>query len=530
MNLEQRNLEMEFKVSERLVRGYGILFNHESRDLGGFTEIIKPEAISKELLDGSDIKVYLDHNKDKGILARSKNGGGSLSYEIDERGVIYSFEAPNTALGNEVVEGLTRGDYNESSFAFVVEKDNWTKRSDGTYLRTISKIKKVYDFSIVADGAYSDTYVAIAKRSLETFKEDELRAIEAAQKQAQELEEQRQLEELNKQTNKQTKKKTMEKFSLIKTINAVANRRGLDEAAQNVIEAGKAEMRKAGLTYSGDIVIPVEERAAIVAGSATNGQENVAEDKLNILEPLRANLVFTQAGATFMSGLVGDVSIPVYSGSNVGWADETGDAADGAGKFTEVNLSPKRLTAFIDVSKQFLLQDSNSAEEMLKRDIVEALKNKLEATILGNGAGSTSQPAGLMNGVVADSSVATYKDIVALETTLEDKNVNGTKYFIMSPKAKGDLKTIEKATGTAQFVMNGNDVMGYPVLTTSNVAAKGIVFGNFADYIIAQWGGIELTVDPYTQAGAGKVRIVVNAYFDAKPKRAESFVKKILKA
>jgi len=78
-----------------------------------------------------------------------------------------------------------------------------------------------------------------------------------------------------------------------------------------------------------------------------------------------------------MSGLVGNVSIPVYSGSNVGWAGEVDAATDGAGKFSEVNLEPKRLTAFIDISKQFLIQDSVSAEEMLKNDIVRAISNEL---------------------------------------------------------------------------------------------------------------------------------------------------------
>ena len=109
-----------------------------------------------------------------------------------------------------------------------------------------------------------------------------------------------------------------------------------------------------------------------------------------------------KAGASYMTGLVGNVSIPVFSGSNVAWAGEVTGAADGAGSFSEVVLEPKRLTAYVDVSKQFLLQDSNDAEAMLKRDIVNAISEKLEQTILGNTAGSTTQPAGLFNGVTAD--------------------------------------------------------------------------------------------------------------------------------
>lgn len=317
-----------------------------------------------------------------------------------------------------------------------------------------------------------------------------------------------QIRKIEEDNLKQTTHTTMkEKFSLLKAINDVANNRQLDERAQEVVTAGIAEMRKAGQSYSGQIVLPIEERAldGVITGGKeytadTNngGKENVAEDKLGILEPLRANLVLAQAGASYMTGLVGNVSIPVYSGSNVGWAGEVDTASNGAGTFSEVNLEPKRLTAYIDVSKQFLIQDSNSAEEMLKRDIVAAISNKLEATILGTAAGSATQPAGMLNGVTADTAAVTYKDIVKMEATLGEKNVRGDIKFIVSPSAKADLKTTDKGTDTGRYLMEGNEVNGYPVLCTSAVAGKGIIFGNFADLVIGQWGGIDLTVDPYT--------------------------------
>ncbi len=338
----------------------------------------------------------------------------------------------------------------------------------------------------------------------------------------------RKIEEDNLKQTTHTTNTMKEKFSLLKAINDVANNRQLDERAQEVVGAGIAEMRKAGQSYSGQIVLPIEERGDIKATVATAGQENVAEDKLGILEPLRASLVLAQAGASYMTGLVGNVSIPVYSGSNVGWAGEVDAASNGGGTFSEVNLEPKRLTAYIDVSKQFLIQDSNSAEEMLKRDIVSAISNKLEATILGTAAGSATQPAGMLNGVTADTAAVTYADFVNMEAALGEKNVRGDIKFIVSPSAKAVLKSTAKNQNS--FIMEGNEVNGYPVLCTSAVAGKGIVYGNFADLVIGQWGGIDLTVDPYTQAANGKVRLVINAYFDAKPRRADAFVKKVLKA
>ena len=316
--------------------------------------------------------------------------------------------------------------------------------------------------------------------------------------------------------NKTTK---MEKFSLLKAVRCAANGQQFDERTQEVINAGIAEMRKSGLTSNGQIQLPVEERADVQATVATAGMEAVATDKLNLLEPLRANLVMAQAGATLMTGLVGNVGMPMYDGSTVGWEGEIDPAKDGAGKFSEIELTPKRLTAYIDVSKQFLLQDSVKAEEVLKSDLIKALSNKLEATILGDETGDNKKPAGMFDGVGAAD--LTFESTVGMEMELEDANVNGEYTYIVSPKAKASLRTASKGANQG-FVMENGEVNGIKTLCTS--ACKGIVLGNFSDYVIAQWGAISLFVDPYSQAVNGKVRIIVEAFFDAKPRRSEAFV------
>ena len=361
-----------------------------------------------------------------------------------------------------------------------------------------------------------------AEKEQRKLTEDETTRFEALNTEIRNLD--KQIIDIKKETKEVRK---MGKFSLLKAINDIANNRQLDERALEVVNQGITEMRKAGQNYSGQIQLPLEERAAVQASVEGQGAETVAEDLLNILEPLRAKLVLAQAGASYMTGLVGNISIPAYSGSQVTWEGEVADAKDGAGTFTEVKLEPHRLTAYIDLSKQFLIQDSVSAEEMLKRDIVNAIANKLEATILGSET-IVNAPEGLLNGVVADDSAITYEDIVAMETELEEANVRGDIKFVVSPSAKAVLKTTKLDAGSGKFAMEGNEVNGYPVLCTSAVAGKGVIYGNFNDLVIGQWGGIDLTVDPYTQAANGKVRLVINAYFDAKPRRAESFVKKIL--
>ena len=536
-NIEYRNFNLELRGEDesRHIEGYGSVFNSRSLDLGGFQEIIAPGAFDG-VIERSDVKALLDHNAERGILARSRNGKGSLSLELDERGLKYSFDAPHTNLGDEVVEGLKRGDYSQSSFAFTVESDSWTKEEDGSYLRTINKIGNLYDVSIVANPAYTDTSVAL--RSLDAFKAQEETQIPEEVKEEVKEEtpvEEVPVEEVPVEENKpevqeetepkekrnninNTKNIHMKNFSLIKAINDVVNNRNINEDALNVIEMGATEMRKSGLSYSGQIQLPVEERGtAIAATVATDGQEIVATDKLNILEPLRGKSILAEAGATFLTGLVGNISIPNYTGSTCGWKGELEAADNGKGTFGSVELSPKRLTAYIDISKQFLTQDSVGAEEMLRSDIVNALVAKLEQTIFGDAVGDTTKPAGIFNGaqVVAPS----YAGVCDAEAALTD--YLGDKRFVMSPTAKSAFKqtTISGEKSDLRLLMQGNEVDGYPVSSSSNVVTGGYAFGDFSELVVAQWGGIDIVVDPYTLATKNAIRLVINAFFDAKVRR-----------
>lgn len=570
----------------RHIEGYAIVFNSLSNDLGGFREIIEQGAITDELIKNSDILCLMNHDIKRGVLARSYQGRGSLKLEIDEHGLHYSFDAPKTDLGDEVLEGIRRGDISKCSFAFVCDEDVWDKdEKTGEYIRHVKKIKKLYDVSLVYHPAYDETEVKADTRGL-----DELKAQEEANKivkensesdmnDKQELISQLQdiLEKLKTdekpvedtpkddavvETDEETPKEENEnetedempeddkeqrnnqnistnmtkKFSLIKAINDVTNNRSLDEVAKEVVAKGIAEMRKSGLAVAGSIQLPVMEteneevRAnGVLAQTAGAGMENIATEKLDILEPLRANMVMSQAGATYLTGLVGNISIPAYTGSNVAWAGEVAAAANGAGDWSEIKLQPHRLTAYVDVSKEFLLQDSNDAEAMLRRDIIAAIGNKLEATILGSDAGTDDKPAGLFDGVTAMTTAVKFGDIVDAEAELDAANVSGAYTYILSPKAKAALRTLSKDAGSGRFVLEDGEIEGSKALVSSNVVAKGMVVGDFTDYVIAQWGAIDLVVDNYTKATEGKVRLVVNAYFDAKPRRATSFVKRILK-
>lgn len=179
---EVRNTNFEIRAIEpesRTVTGYALVFNTESTGICGFTEVISPTALDG-VLERSDVLCLLNHNEDKGVLARSNKGTGSLTLEIDEVGLKYTFEAPNTALGDELLEGLKRGDITTSSFAFVVADDGdiWTKKEDGSYLRTINSIDELFDVSPVYRAAYDATSVKVDSRGLDVLKESEKAELE----------------------------------------------------------------------------------------------------------------------------------------------------------------------------------------------------------------------------------------------------------------------------------------------------------------------------------------------------------------
>jgi HK97 family phage major capsid protein len=315
------------------------------------------------------------------------------------------------------------------------------------------------------------------------------------------------------------------RFSLIRAIRAAANNRELEGAEAEIVEAGRAEMRRSGQSCSGQIILPMESRGVIQATVAAQGIENVPTDTLGILEPLRNSLTLVAAGARYMTGLTGDVSIPKYSGGTVGWAGEIAAVADGAGTFSEITLRPKRIGGYIDISKQFLLQDSHSAEAMLQADIIRALSEKVEATLLGGAAGAATTPAGIFNLIPPPATaISDWEDIVAMETGMELNSVRGNLKYLLSPAAKGVLRGLRKDAGSGRFVLENNDIGGIPVLTSNTILADKLILGDWADFIIAQWGGIDLTVDAITRATNGQIRLVINAYFDGMPRRMESFI------
>lgn len=311
------------------------------------------------------------------------------------------------------------------------------------------------------------------------------------------------------------------KFNLLSAIRSIAENKPLDPEVQAVVDAGKSEMRNAGLSVNGQLQIPSESRAAVTV--TAEGEDVVVTDFANILEPLRTKNVLVESGAHILTGLVGDLQIPAMGAENVNWEGETDPATDGASTFTNVKLTPHRLSAYIDISKQFLVQDSLGAEALIRRDLVAAIQSKLESTIFSTDAADGSKPAGIFNGKVP-TKVTDFKGLCTLESDVEDANFYGPAKYIVSPKAKAAMRAMAKSTKSTQLVLEGDNIDGVPVLSTGHIAKDAFAYGDWSQLYVGQWGAIDLTVDPYTKAADGQVRLVVNCFFDFKLVRPKAVV------
>lgn len=178
--IETRAAKIEFRADgeRRTATGYAALFNSQSSDLGGFVETISPGAFDSALAV-SDVRALFNHDPNL-VLARTASG--TLTLEVDEIGLRYSFEIPNTTYGNDFAEMLKRGDVTQSSFGFVVGADKWEPEEENAkgkkMKRTILEVRELFDVSPVTYPAYPDTSVAL--RSMPNGETDILSEMEAA--------------------------------------------------------------------------------------------------------------------------------------------------------------------------------------------------------------------------------------------------------------------------------------------------------------------------------------------------------------
>lgn len=309
-------------------------------------------------------------------------------------------------------------------------------------------------------------------------------------------EENRNLVKNNNKETKQTRKMEIRLFDLVKEI-----------ANGNVSEEHRAYINGNSIDF----------RAAIQATAQGAGAENIPTEKAPLELAIRNASVLDKLGVRWFGNAVGNIDIPKYHGSNVYWADsENADAADGASAFTKVTLAPKRLTAYIDISRQFLAQSPEDAEGILVADLARAIAEKIDMTVFGAGSGSTSVPAGLFAEAASGTLASmTFDDVLSIEEKVEEKN--GTDFvFVAAPNVKYTLRGVQTASGL-KMVYDANEIDGRQTVVSNSVVKGGLLCFDPRDLACASWDkdGMVITVDPYTRAGKNEIRVTVNYLFDA---------------
>jgi len=388
-------------------------------------------------------------------------------------------------------------------------------------MRKIAEIRKDYKAKVDEARNYSVGTEEWTKCSAE------LDALGAELKAAQDLEAHEQKAAEQALSNKE--KATGKRFSLVKFIRELSQGGKLTGIEADVAKAGEDEYRRLGLSQQG-VVLP-----SFALSRAADGQ-NYTEDKdggylietmkARYVETLRDKLVVSKLGATVLTDLIG--TLPVISSSDIeaAWGAEGDEADFSKVEFGKATMTPHRSYIAVALTKDLLRQTSYDVERMLMDKITSAHAQLLEKAAI-QGSGSDNEPLGIVNttGIGSVSGDVSWDNIVALETKINAENANrGKMAYLTNATQWGALKTAKKDAGSGLFVLDSpyTHMNGYPVDWT-NVCPDAVIFGNFEDLYIGQWGGIDIVVDPYTSARKAQVNIVLNAWNDCLVAEPKSF-------
>ena len=334
-------------------------------------------------------------------------------------------------------------------------------------------------------------------------------------------------------------------YSITKAVKAMVT--GNWSGAELEKEASDEIARKTGKSPKG-IFIPSDLRwkRDLIQGSAGDGGNLVATNLLSgsFIEALRANMVVKQAGALFLSGLVGEVAIPAQNAVNsASWVAENAAVTEVNPTYRQVTMAPKTLGTFTDISRHLMHQSTPAIEQIVRNDIIKSLSNEVDKKAI-QGDGTSNTPTGILStsgiGAVAigtNGGAGTWAHVVNTWKEVATDNANvGALSFITSPLQVSRFMAAAKVS-SSDSVMIMNDqakLMGYNVFTTTNSpdnltkgtasgTCSALTFGNFNDLIIGEWGSLDISVDPYTNAAKGGTRIIGLYDVDVAVRHAESF-------
>ena len=305
-------------------------------------------------------------------------------------------------------------------------------------------------------------------------------------------------------------------YSFQDAMNQAATGR-LEGLVKEMDQEARNEARYTGQSFKG-IAIPstILTRAA-VATAAGNATEVMAWT-----DQLEANLVLASAGANFYSG-VDNMKFPVFSAINSGFVAETGGSAPAAnGTASSVTLEPKKLISIVNVSAEAIAQNA-SIEAALRRNMAQSVAATLEAALLGTGDVSNA-PTSIFADAATGPTTVTAADWIEMETDLiaNGVQINGARMaYLLDPSAYATVKTLAQVTDVSPIWDNARkELNGYFSFVSPNVGNGGVagkdhaLFGDFSKCHIAQFGGLDVIYDIYTNAGTGEPRYILTSLVD----------------
>jgi HK97 family phage major capsid protein len=324
-------------------------------------------------------------------------------------------------------------------------------------------------------------------------------------------------------------------FSFLRAIRTQLqpNDRAAFEEASFEREVSQAVAQRLGIAPKG-MLIPHDVLSArtLTVGSPTSAGDLVFPDSRpeSFIELLRKRNVLTGLGVQMLTGLTGPVAIPRQTGAATAyWVGEQVAATESEMAVDQVNLTPKTLSAWSRFSRQLMMQSSLDVESLVRTDLVTVMALEIARAAL-YGTGSSSQPQGLkfVTGINTEDFGAaqpTYPELVSMETKIaaDDADI-GTMGYVTGATIYGGFKTTEKASGTAQFVLEpGGTVNSYSVVRSNQVESGDVFMGVWNQMIIGMFGVLDLQVNPYSEDTAGNVRVVTHQSVDVAVRHPESF-------
>lgn len=273
----------------------------------------------------------------------------------------------------------------------------------------------------------------------------------------------------------------------------------------------------------------------LTVGTAGAGGYLVETTNVGFIEMLRNKSVLFNMGARRLSGLVGNVAIPKQSAAATAvWlANEGSTATESQQTFVQIAMSPKNVGGYTELSRQLLLQSSPSAEGLVMADLAQVVALDIDLKGL-NGSGASGQPTGILNTAGIGSVTGTsmdYADIIEFQTDVFAGNaLNANAGYVTTGVVAGLLKQRVKFSSTASPIWEGrledgvvDAPNGYRGMASNQMPAATMLFGDFGQVIVAEWGVLEVEVNPYANFQAGIVGVRALASIDIAVRHPTAF-------